>query len=84
MVISHHGANDIATGLVTDSTLLKKYSITYPDVQETWSKVLHNSSNDVSYDFADENNPNFKPVDLKSFPPAVAQAYLDRVHQLRQ
>ena len=84
MVISHHGANDIATGLVTDSALLNKYSITYPDVQETWSKVLHNSSHTVSYDFADHTKPDFKPVDLKNFPPVVAQAYFERVKQFKE
>ena len=84
IVVSHHGANDVITGLITDSRLLNEFQITYPDVQETWGKCIHNSNDNVNYDFADPNNANFEPVEIQCFPPQVAKAYVSRVSQFRR
>ena len=83
MVISHHGANDVITGLITDPTLLNNYMITYPDVQETWAKAIHDSTHDVNYDFAEPTAPDFKAVQLQCYPHKVAEAYATRVAQFR-
>ena len=83
MVISHHGANDVITGLITDPKLLNEYHITYPDVQETWAKAIHNSSDYVNYDYAEPTSSNFKAVEIQCFPHKVAEAYVHRVTQFR-
>ena len=83
LIISHHGANDVITGLITDNNLINEYQITYPDVQETWGKTLHDSHMSVNYDYADPASSNFKPVEIQCYPDAVAKAYIMRAKQFR-
>ena len=82
IVIAHQGFNDVVNGLVSDPNLLAKYHITYPDIMESWSRVIHDSTDPIDYDRANPNVENFFPVDIKNYLHQVSEAICLRTSQL--
>jgi len=81
MIISHHGFNDVVSGLISDHRLLKELDITYPDITESWSRFLHQTTHPINLDHGDESSPRFRPVDFASFPNLVVKSFVERVSQ---
>jgi len=83
IIISHGGFNDFLSGMVSDHALLRDHAITYQDTMESWARFLHQSKHTIPLDNADESNKCFMPVDMKSYPPLVVNAYAERLAQFK-
>lgn len=81
LVVSHNGANDIATAQMNDRNLIANYDFGYPDVLETWSRKLHGSDVELDYDFAEPALPDFRPASIRTGPQDVIRSYHARVLQ---
>lgn len=83
LVISHGGLCDFHYGQISDSFLLNNYDMTYVEISETWSKLIHDSNTKISQDFCDENLDNFKPVEIKNNPLKIIDSYHKRMLQFK-
>lgn len=82
LVISHFGANDIATAQMNDRRLVSRYDLSYCDVLEVWGRKIHDCTDvDVDYDFARPDNPNFRPAEVRNGPEIVLRSMDNRVTQ---
>ncbi len=83
LVISHGGACDFHYGQISDPFLLNNYKITYAEISETWSKIVHDSEKKIEQDFCDEKSDNFVPVKVKNFPDKIIDSYHQRMIQFK-
>lgn len=83
LVISHGGACDFNYGQISDPFLLNNYNITYVEISETWSKIVHESDKKIEQDFCDEKSGNFVPVRVKNFPDKIIDSYHQRMIQFK-
>lgn len=74
LVVSHGGANDFASGQVSDSALLNKDKITYQFYYEAWAKTLAKSSLPLMSEKAGQ-------MAATNLPRAIVAAYIERLKQ---
>lgn len=85
IVVSHNGANDIATAQMNDRNLIANYDLGYADVLETWGRMLHrNPGVPLDYDHARPEDPQFRPAQVRTRPEEVIRSYHARVLQFRE
>lgn len=83
LVISHGGVCDFHYGQISDPFLLNNYNLTYVEISETWSKIIHDSNKAIEQDYCDEKSGNFMPVKIKNFPEKIIESYHSRMMQFK-
>lgn len=83
LVISHGGVCDFHYGQISDPFLLNNYNLTYVEIAETWSKIIHESDKEIEQDFCDEKSGSFIPAKVKNHPEKIIDSYHERMMQFK-
>lgn len=76
VVIAHDGFNDLVYGQISDRFLLNTWQLTYQSNLESWPALLHPLPGTTGRSVQAAGN-----CDVRNYPRAILQAYLERVKQ---